>query len=284
MKEKEPWEMTREEFKKQSYSEIFDIYERINPFKPNATLKRYVDELNKYLKKAFEEKVPQSWMQLFNLLGQVYSDIEAKQPNKIPYHLKKEVAESYGFRVEPGHRLIGFDSVILPDIHRQIVEQALKEGKPVPDEVLKDYPDLAEKYSRAVKEQEKEKLSDREMRVIERLKALGVKIDEPPIINMVGKTKTVVGKIDNYRLNFVVGDIQKEDMEEFDTLKIGDKVLWVKKSPMLSMLKEKLRRGEKKPKVMKLVPEYGGLKRFERQDITLTEKLQLKYLKEHGNL
>jgi len=149
------------------------------------------------------------------------------------------------------------------------------------DELLK----LREK---AEKEEEmtnsSEPLSDREMRVIERLKTLGVKIDEPPIINMVGKTKTVVGKIDSYRLNFVVGDIQKEDMEEFDTLRIDDKVVWVKKSPMLTALKEKLRRGEKKPKVMKLVPEYGGLKRFEQQDMTLTEKLQLKYLKEHGNL
>ena len=130
-----------------------------------------------------------------------------------------------------------------------------------------------------------EPLSDREMRVIERLKALGVKIDEPPIINMAGKTQTVVGKVDEYRLNFVIGDIQKEDMELFDTLRIDDKVVWVKKSPMLSMLKEKERRGERKTKVMKLVPEYGGLRRFEQEeDITLTEKLQLRYLKEHGNL
>ncbi|MCD6211303.1 MAG: hypothetical protein J7J01_10575, partial [Methanophagales archaeon] len=152
---KEPWEMTREEFKKQSYSEIFNIYERINPFRPNDILRRYVDELNKYLKRDFKEKLPQSWMQLHTLLERVYSDIEAKQPNKIPYDLKKEVANSYGFRVEPGHRLIGFDLVILPDIHRQIVEQALKEGKPVPDEVLKDYPDLAEKYGRVGKERER---------------------------------------------------------------------------------------------------------------------------------
>ena len=130
-----------------------------------------------------------------------------------------------------------------------------------------------------------EPLSDREMRVIERLKVSGVKIDEPPIITTVGKTRTVVGKVDEYRLNFVIGDIQKEDMELFDTLRIDDKVVWVKKSPMLSMLKEKERRGERKTKVMKLVPEYGGLRRFEQEeDITLTEKLQLRYLKEHGNL
>jgi len=32
--------------------------------------------------------------------------------------------------------------------HQQHVEQALQEGKPVPAEVLKDYPDLAEKYAR----------------------------------------------------------------------------------------------------------------------------------------
>ncbi|RLG29853.1 hypothetical protein DRN97_11265 [Methanosarcinales archaeon] len=154
-----------------------------------------------------------------------------------------------------------------------------------PDRIYVYYtPEWKDETEEQEEKNEKELLSDREMRVIERLKMLGVEIDEPPIITTIGKTKTVVGKIDNYRLNFVIGDIQKEDMEEFDTLKIGDKVLWVKKSPMLSMLKEKLRRGEKKPKVMKLVPEYGGLKRFEPQDMTLTEKLQLKYLKEHGNL
>jgi hypothetical protein len=33
-------------------------------------------------------------------------------------------------------------------LHRGIVEQALSEGKPVPSEVLKDYPDLAAKYER----------------------------------------------------------------------------------------------------------------------------------------
>jgi len=162
---KEPWEMTREEFKKQSYSEIFNIYERINPFRPNDILRRYVDELNKYLKRDFKEKLPQSWMQLHTLLERVYSDIEAKQPNKIPYDLKKEVANSYGFRVEPGHRLIGFDLVILPDIHRQIVEEALKEGKPVPDEVLKDYPGLAEKYGRAGKERERPVKDEKKIKI-----------------------------------------------------------------------------------------------------------------------
>ena len=35
--------------------------------------------------------------------------------------------------------------------HRGIVEQALKEGKPVPDKVLKDYPDLLKKYGKKVK-------------------------------------------------------------------------------------------------------------------------------------
>jgi hypothetical protein len=66
----------------------------------------------------------------------------------------------------------GYDSVILKDVsefadpiakgdvvavldqksiiydHRQLIKQALAEGKPVPEEVLKDYPDLAEKYGK----------------------------------------------------------------------------------------------------------------------------------------
>ena len=36
--------------------------------------------------------------------------------------------------------------------HKELVEQALKEGKPVPPEVLKDYPDLAKKYGKSIKE------------------------------------------------------------------------------------------------------------------------------------
>ncbi|MDP2659894.1 MAG: hypothetical protein Q8R28_04110 [Dehalococcoidia bacterium] len=37
--------------------------------------------------------------------------------------------------------------------HRTVVEQALKDGKPVPEEVLADYPDLAEKYGKGKVEQ-----------------------------------------------------------------------------------------------------------------------------------
>jgi len=252
MKEKEPWEMMQEEWVQSKEKEIKQIIKKFGYWEdiPESELEARLQSRRRELLDA--------------LLGTIRPEIKPK--------VEKELEE-----VDKALKL-------LRSSHKELVEQALKEGKPVPDEVLKDYPDLAEKYGRAVKELEKETLSDREMRVIERLKSLGVKIDEPPIINMVGKTKTVVGKIDSYRLNFVVGDIQKEDMEEFDTLRIDDKVVWVKKSPMLTALKEKLRRGEKKPKVMKLVPEYGGLKRFEQQDMTLTEKLQLKYLKEHGNL
>jgi len=246
MKEKEPWGITQEEWAQSKEKEIKQIIKNFGYWEdiPESELEARLQSRRREL--------------LDTLLGTIRPEIKPK--------VEKELEE-----VDKALKL-------LRSSHKELVEQALKEGKPVPDEVLKDYPDLAEKYGRAVKEQ------DREMRVIERLKMLGVEIDEPPIITTIGKTKTVVGKIDEYRLNFVIGDIQKEDIEEFDTLKIGDKVLWVKKSPMLSMLKEKLRRGEKKPKVMKLVPEYGGLKRFEQQDMTLTEKLQLKYLKEHGNL
>jgi len=158
---KKAWEMTRESFRRLSYTEIFNVYKKVKPFRPNAILRRYVNELNKYLKKGFKEKVPQSWMGLFSLLGRVYSDIEAKQPNKIPRKLKEQVAKSYGFQVRPGgsYGLIGFDLVILPDIHRQIVERALKEGKPVPEKVLKDYPDLLKKYGKISKPAQKSKKS-----------------------------------------------------------------------------------------------------------------------------
>lgn len=56
-----------------------------------------------------------------------------------------------------GQRDIGWvrsEAIGIP-YHKEIVEQAIKEGKPVPEEVLKDYPDLVEKY-KIEPEQEKE--------------------------------------------------------------------------------------------------------------------------------
>ena len=55
--------------------------------------------------------------------------------------------------------------------HKQLVEQALKEGKPVPSEVLEEYPDLAEKYGKVEGEEEgkKGKISEKKlMELIER--------------------------------------------------------------------------------------------------------------------
>lgn len=96
---------------------------------------------------------------------------EAKPAAKEPYQMTREeynkaVDEALGQKVEDyaaaeekrlktsGHPVS--KEVIIASMrnHRDLVERALSEGKPVPPEVLKDYPDLAEKYGEKAPETE----------------------------------------------------------------------------------------------------------------------------------
>jgi len=129
---KEALKMTEEEFKKQSRVEQFEAFEQVKPFKPNELLREYIEKLNKVLKKDFQEKMPLTWLELYLLVGRIYTDVEAKTPLKVPYELRDKVAESYGFKVEPGAKygLLGRDLVRLPNIYKFIVDYATqKEGE-----------------------------------------------------------------------------------------------------------------------------------------------------------
>jgi len=77
--------------------------------------------------------------------------------------------------------------------HKLIIERALKEGKPVPPEVLKDYPDLAEKYGKAVGEIEdgKKEAKPKEEAVVEKLAEL---IEEKERLERELAGETVEGK------------------------------------------------------------------------------------------
>ena len=106
-------------------------------------------------------------------------------------------------------------------------------------------------------------------RILDRLKLKesGVKIDEPPILVIVGSAHTVVGTVDGLKLNFALGEIAREDVPLFDTFRIGDRVWHVKKSIALSTLKGRQKaRDKREGKQMKMYEEWGGLAKFEKKE------------------
>jgi hypothetical protein len=78
---------------------------------------------------------------------------ERARPNKLLKTLKRELDSAQSGVVaaerELANRkeLVGTTRYTESQVHRKLVESALRQGKPVPPEVLADYPDLAEKYS-----------------------------------------------------------------------------------------------------------------------------------------
>ena len=123
MKEKEPWEMMQEEWVQSKEKEIKQIIKKFGYWEdiPESELEARLQSRRRELLDA--------------LLGTIRPEIKPK--------VEKELEE-----VDKALKL-------LRSSHKELVEQALKEGKPVPDEVLKDYPDLAEKYGeKATKLQE----------------------------------------------------------------------------------------------------------------------------------
>ena len=129
------------------------------------------------------------------------------------YHKRYGVGEesfivpTYKFLKAPKSGTFEINQYILqsnPDfietLRRWHVEQALKEGKPVPPEVLKDYPDLAEKYGEAVREaherreekkEEKKETKPKEEAVVEKLAEL---IEEKERLERELAGETVEGK------------------------------------------------------------------------------------------
>jgi len=129
--------------------------------KPETELKAGIKE------KSLQEKEPwkmtkKEWEKAFGFPK--ISEKRAKEIDRMFYHgelWKVPLKDYLGFRFkEAGKKItfadlgvIGKSPVPTPkeiesakEFHKGIVEQALKEGKPVPENVLKDYPDLAEKY------------------------------------------------------------------------------------------------------------------------------------------
>jgi len=168
------------------YSEdgVQKVYDKIinalnNIFSPSAGLKRKREQRTKELWEMTREefkavpiqKTSVGYEGYFGLIkaemisapdGKVYKVVPITKgtPFWTEYGRKKEgwkYAVLNGKGEDTGIRLHKINE-LYDIIHKRAVEQALKEGKPVSDEVLKDYPDLAEKYGRVVKERKHEKL------------------------------------------------------------------------------------------------------------------------------
>lgn len=218
--------------------------------------------------------------------------------------------------VEDNRFCIYFSQRTTSPVVKRIVDKAKRRGflwKPTNlcrTVKLTGFNTLREFWEAAQKKKVEEKEPKEEYaRIIDRLRQLDVKIDKVPVIVAVGKTPTVVGKYDTYRLNVALGEISREDMLKFTTLTIKGKVLNVKKSTEAELLKiklrKKLREEERREKQLKL-REERRLETYEKkgdgesykleapenpskttklgdgEPISLRDKLQLAFLEKEG--
>ena len=110
--EKEPWEMAKDEFDK------------------TITEKRFSEDIPKAERPILAVKAE----------GKVYTDEKARLHADIMEQVPEEVDLT---GLETGWVIDGKFQYQLPKIHKELVKKAISEGKPVPKEVLAEYPDLA---------------------------------------------------------------------------------------------------------------------------------------------
>jgi hypothetical protein len=127
---KEPFEMTRDEFEA-----LPKAYRGIRP-KGNSN----TGDTNLFITN--DREVAKSHGAVI-MEGRILDRNKLKADEEIIGFEGRELSGSESF--DKGSALVDIDNFV-PDKHDILVEQALKEGKTVPPEVLADYPDLAEKY------------------------------------------------------------------------------------------------------------------------------------------
>jgi hypothetical protein len=160
---KEPWEMTRDEFIKRPFS----VEENVNQPEEGRNLAGEISlkgtleknastyyheiahsiinsssvpkDLTKLLKEAYDtEGDPvrrfRKWDDIDEIAADVYGSFKTLKPGQFGYdQIHKPGWEKVVKKIDEG----------LADFHKYKIEQALAAGKPVPPEVLADYPDLA---------------------------------------------------------------------------------------------------------------------------------------------
>jgi hypothetical protein len=181
---KEPWEMTKKDFessiKEQRYSEQIPKSER-----PILAVKAN---------------------------GKVYTDKNAKLHADILDKIPDDV-ELTG--LETGWIIDDKFEYQVPRVHEQLVQQAIKEGKPVPEEVLKDYPDLTKNVKTEDVKIDTRKETEKNLGLV------GIKDLPDGVVNALNKNKKILDTILDQRADrrrgelspnekrYVIGEIRK---------------------------------------------------------------------------
>jgi hypothetical protein len=148
---KQPWEMTRDEFEKE-YVPVSRVTEADLPARP------YGDKNEIWMLTGHDGHAEQ-YMADFGPLG------DWKNPKVIKGYIPKSIVDEPIKLNQSGNAIaIPFENFkkdfIEVNKYTDIIEKALAEGRPVPPEVLKDYPDLAAQYSKQGGVQASEKVID----------------------------------------------------------------------------------------------------------------------------
>ncbi len=130
---KEPWEMTREEY-----------WEATKEHRIAAIYPEQKANLIQKLKTLKKEKETAKGRNTIKRIERLIADTENKLENLLKGKLVDKESAVLRKKNESEFQ------------HKNLIHQALSEGKPVPPEVLKDYSDLAERYGKAQKKTEKE--------------------------------------------------------------------------------------------------------------------------------
>jgi hypothetical protein len=142
--EKEPYELNRNEYTQQKPIEMM-----------NKIIGMKDKEVNELIRK--RDSVPirkkgatQRKLELNNKIQKEQNIIQLAKEAKTPeeyadVHDKAFAASTITYIGKESPNLYRYKKDWLIDEHKDLIEQAIKEGKQVPEEVLKDYPDLAKK-------------------------------------------------------------------------------------------------------------------------------------------
>lgn len=128
--EKEPWQMTMEEF----VSLIEKLYKYGQEFEQLIKQTHVIAKVPTTATKAERQEIIKQAQQ------------EAEEISKRVEQLYN-ILDYYGQKLKPAKGEVGVQAM-----RRAIIKAALSEGKPVPEEVLKDYPDLLEQFKQKVPE------------------------------------------------------------------------------------------------------------------------------------
>ena len=178
---KEPWEMTREEiknwdfevpeggasktpktvfsWKKEDYETLYDLSQYKDKFRYNEVLGKGWEHEWKpsfYLKEKIEKNQPITIYRASeyrDIIPGAYVSELLEYVKKHQEIIMKGRGKIFSKQVRPSELMIYGDPhefIYIPEsvesYHKQVIQQALKEGKPVPLEALADYPDLQREH------------------------------------------------------------------------------------------------------------------------------------------